>query len=95
MEQSNTLENVNLQDKSESISDLKYTNIENTPFTIVEEKGEYFSIIGKHRITQNYESFEKCVEETKKITWDRIIQVIWAIAVKVDEINKLKNNNDE
>ena len=89
MEQSNTSMNVSLQDNNDSSNKLKITNLKGTPFSVIEENEEYFAVIGSHRITETYETFEKCEKETKKITWDRIVQVIWAISLKVEDINKL------
>lgn len=94
-EQSNTLTNVDLLDKLDSSSETKFTQIEGTPFTVVEEGKEYFSIIGNHRITETFLTKEICIEETKKITWDRIVQVIWAVATKIENINKLKKEENE
>jgi len=88
-EQSNTLTSVDLLDKLDSSSETRFTQIEGTPFTVVEEGKEYFSIIGNHRITETFLTKEICIEETKKITWDRIVQVIWAVATKIENINKL------
>lgn len=94
-EQSNTLTSVDLLDKLDSSNETKFEQIEGTPFTVVQENKEYFSIIGNHRITETFLSKEICIEETKKITWDRIVQVIWAIATKLENINKLKQTENE
>jgi len=94
-EQLNTLTNVNLLDKQDSSSELTFEQIEGTPFTVVQEGKEYFSIIGSHRITETFLTKEICIEETKKITWDRIVQVIWAISSKIEQINNLKTKKDE
>lgn len=96
-EELDTLQSVNLQTKSNySELETEYTHIEGTPFTIVKQGNEYFSIISNHRITEIFLTKEICEEETKKITWDRISQVIWAIAEKINDINKqVKNLNNE
>jgi hypothetical protein len=94
-EQLNTLTSVDVLDKQDAYEALKFEAIEGTPFTVVNENNEYFSIIGNHRITETFLNKEICIEETKKITWDRITQVIWAIATKIDNINKLNNKENE
>lgn len=95
-EELDTFTNVNLLDKENSSAELEFTAIENTPFTIVKQGNEYFSIIGKHRITESYLSKEICKTETEKITWDRIVQVIWAVAEKINNLDEqLKNLNNE
>jgi len=94
-EQLNTSTSVELLDKVDSSNELKFETIEGTPFTVVNENNEYFSIIGNHRITETFLSKEICIEETKKITWDRIVQVIWAVATKINDINNLKPKENE
>ena len=94
-EQLDTLTNVDLLDKVDSSNELTFENIEGTPFTVVKENNEYFSIIGNHRLTETFLSKVICIEETKKITWDRIVQVIWAVSAKMESINKLKNLENE
>jgi len=92
---SDTLMNVDLQDKLESLNELKFTHIEGTPFTIVKENSEYFGIIGNHRITESYSDEETLKEEIQKITWDRILQVIWAVTEKFKNYEQLKETENE
>ena len=87
--------NVNQLDRKDSLNETKFEQIEGTPFTVVEEGKEFFSIIGNHRITETFLSKEICIEETKKITWDRIVQVIWAISSKIEKINQLNKKENE
>jgi hypothetical protein len=61
---------------------LEFTNIENTPFTIVRQKKEYYGLIGNNRITESFDTFEKCEKSVTEITWDRLVQVMWTIANK-------------
>ena len=68
---------------------LNFENIENTPFTIVEEEGKYFGVIGEHRITEEFYNKELCEKECIEISWNRIVQVMWAIASKVNKIEQL------
>ena len=94
-EQLNTLTSAEVLDKQDSGNNIEFTHIEGTPFTVVYENDEYFSIIGNHRITETFFDKEICIEETKKITWDRIVQVIWAVNNKIESINKLNKVKDE
>lgn len=67
--------------------------VEGTPFAIVRADEElYFGVIGNHKITTDYNSKEELKEELTKITWDRLVQVIWAVAEKFEKINKLTEN---
>jgi len=97
MELSNTLQNVDNTDKNDYSSEIKYFHIENSPFTIVKEKEQYFAVLGKHRVTENYESKKECEEETLKMTWDRVTQVVWSVCqryheVEIEKINNIKIN---
>ena len=73
-------------DKENSSTELEFITIEKTPFTIVRQEKEYFGLIGEHRITESYDNLEKCKKEVQEITWDRIVQVIWAITEKYNKI---------
>ncbi len=65
-----------------SEQELEFTNIENTPFTIVRQKKEYYGLIGNNRITESFDTFEECKENVTEISWDRLVQVMWTIANK-------------
>ena len=94
-EQLDTFTNVNEEINANSSLEYESTHIENTPFTIIRQGNEYFSTIGSHRITEKFLSYEICEQETTKITWDRLVQVIWAITEQIEKVNKLKENTDE
>lgn len=81
----------NTTDKKNYSSELEFIQVENTPFTIVRQKKEYFGLIGEHRITDSYETLEEIEKIIKEITWDRIVQVIWAITEKYNKIKLEKN----
>ncbi len=86
---------LNTMDNKEFSKELEFTNLENSPFTIVKQGNEYFGVIGNHRITEAYNDYLTCETELLEITWNRLIQVIWAVVDKfklTDEIkNKLEN----
>ena len=69
-------------EKGDNSHCLKIEAVENTPFSIVEENGEFFSVIGNHRITEYFQSKEELERDLNVITWDRVTQVIWAITKK-------------
>jgi hypothetical protein len=52
------------------------TEIDDTPFTVVTTKNGSFGILGKYRITEFYTDKEQCIQEVKKMTWNRILQVV-------------------
>ena len=85
-QQGDTLDTMDNKD----FSNLEFITIENTPFTIVKEDKNYFGIIGNHRITESYNNKEELKKDLTEITWDRIVQVVWAIAEKYKNINLKK-----
>lgn len=66
---------------------LNFKQIKNTPFTIVSEDEKVFAVMGKYRLTENYNSAEECEKAVTEITWNRLIQVI-SIMINEDELIK-------
>jgi len=91
----NTSMNVEEQ-TNKNYSSLEFTNVENSPFTIVREENQYFGLIGLHRITEKYDDIEELKEDLLKFSWDRVAQVIWAVVEKFkhseEEIKNLVEN---
>lgn len=87
MELSNTSQNAEIQDNKDYLN--RFENVENTPFTIVNQDDKYYGVIGKHRITELYENKEELKKELETITWDRVCQVIWAVVEKFQDVEKL------
>lgn len=92
-----TNENVKEAHKQQSNSTelLKRHHIDDSPFMVITntEEGFSYGVMGKYRMTNVYSSEEECIEEMKKITWNRIIQVIICLnhdhQNREDLINKL------
>lgn len=76
---------LNTTDNRDFSNSYEFENIENSPFTIVKHENEYYGVIGNHRLTESYENKEELKEELLKITWDRLLQVIWAVNEKFNE----------
>ena len=55
---------------------LNFKQIKNTPFTIVSEDEKVFAVMGKYRLTENYNSAEECEKAVTEITWNRLVQVM-------------------
>lgn len=54
--------------------------LENTPFTICKDyETSYYGVMGKYRITEQYENKEDLEKELKTIDWNKIVQVITVI----------------
>jgi len=63
------------------------TEIEDTPFVVIElkESGEYFATLGEYRITEKVKSKAIAIESVKKMTWNRVIQVVMIL---IEKLNK-------
>ncbi len=69
---------------------LTKVQIKDSPFVVVEEKGKFYGLVGKYRLTEECDTREKAIEETTKMTWDNLIKVMIVIQDMGIEINKLK-----
>lgn len=85
----NTSQDANTLDKQDFSS--KVEKVENTPFTIIEDEGEFFGVLGNHRLTQKYKYKKDCVADLEDITWNRIVQVIWVVAEKLKQKEEIEN----
>ena len=93
--ETNTDKVLKLQQESSNTTDKQVSTfkpLEGTPFTLVSDEGKVFGIMGKYRLTECFESEEEAEKEVKKITWDRLIQVI---SIMINEQDKIKNLNEE
>lgn len=78
--------NINKQ-KGEEL--VKRTPVENSPFQIITTNGKSFVVLGKYRITQEFDTEEECMKAINPITWERLIQVCILVA---DELSKQHKN---
>ncbi len=69
------LTNVEEQDKQASSETINREEVKDSPFHVITIDGESFGVMGDYRLTEKM-SKEKVKKELKKITWNRIIQVI-------------------
>lgn len=78
--------NVEKTDSKDSSSELiSRVDIKDTPFTIITTEEKHFGAMGRYRITELYNTYEEAVEETKKITWNRIVQVIQLVTEMLND----------
>jgi len=78
------IENMEVQTGEELI---QRKDVKDTPFTIISktDTNEHFAVIGEYRITEVYDSKNKVEKEVKKITWNRIVQVMMILNEKFKE----------
>lgn len=77
--------------KSENI---KVWKLKGTPYNIVKENGEYFSIIGQNRVSNSFKTQKECIEDAKRLDANKVMQLAIMIAEKV-VANKLKKETNE
>ena len=65
--------------KEDSSATIERTDVKDTPFTIVKTEEAIFGVMGQYRITEKCKTVEACKKEVKKITWNRVVQVIMVL----------------
>ncbi len=58
---------------------IQREKVEDSPFMVVTVGEESFGIMGAYRITEGKKSKEEVIKELRKITWNRLMQVICII----------------
>ena len=72
------VENTNNSNYSKNEELIKREDIKDSPFTMITTEEGTFGVMGKYRITE-FGTTKEVKAELKKITWNRIIQVIMLI----------------
>lgn len=62
--------------------------VEDTPFKVVETEKGNFVVLGNHRLTHEIETKEEAIKEAKKMTWERIMQVIHILVENHEDFKK-------
>ena len=66
--------------------------IKDTPFTVITIEGKkHFGVMGEYRVTEEMESRGAVEDELKKMTWNRMIQVMMIL----EEIRRKDSKFDE
>ena len=55
---------------------IKRHEIPNSPFVVITTDEGSFGTLGKYRITEIHQNKHDAIEDTQKMTWNRIIQII-------------------
>jgi hypothetical protein len=87
--------NVNGTDKKNSSEELiKREDIKDTPFQVIEikDRKECFGVMGEYRVTQKYETTAEVKKDLKKMTWNRIVQVIMILGELKEKVETKKTN---
>ena len=85
--------NVNTTDKESSLNEelVKRKSVKDSPFEIITIGEESFGVMGQFRVTENGKTVAEVEKELKKITWNRIIQVIMILDDLKSNINNKTN----
>jgi len=70
---------------------VKRKIIENTPFEVITIDGKSFGAMGSYRVTEPKETIKEVEKELKKVTWDRIVQVIMILDEVKNKVETTKN----
>lgn len=79
---------------------VKFTEVENTPFTIAEQEEQYHILLGKFRMNKEpFDNFDEALKEAETINWDKIINVIGIMFGELPKLEELlteenQENND-
>ena len=74
---------------------INFTQVENTPFTVISKEEQHIVMLGKYRISETFESKEEAIKDANSITWNRITQLITVMLRLDEEIKELKNKENE
>ena len=50
--------------------------VKETPFTIVEEQGKWFVVMGKYRLSETLGTKEEAIEDAERTDWMRLMQIV-------------------
>ncbi len=73
---------------------VKREDVKDSPFTIVTTEEGSFLTMGKYRLSEPDE-LDKIRKESKKITWNRLIQVMMLVGENMKEFNELSAKSDD
>jgi len=66
---------------------IKRVQIKDSPFEVITQDGYSFGVMGNYRLTEKSNDAKEVAKELKKITWNRVIQIVMIL----DEVkNKIK-----
>jgi translation elongation factor P/translation initiation factor 5A len=70
---------------------IKRVQIKDSPFEVITQDGYSFGVMGNYRLTEKSNDAKDIEKQLKKITWNRIIQIVMIL----DEVkNKIKKQEE-
>lgn len=61
-----------LQFESDNVSSW---TLKGTPYSIVKEGGEYFSVIGQNRVSNAFKTIKECIKDAKRLDTHKVMQL--------------------
>ncbi len=81
--------NVSKSKKESSNEELiKRVQIKDSPFEVITQDGYSFGVMGNYRLTEKSNDAKDIEKQLKKITWNRIIQIVMILDEVKSKIKK-------
>lgn len=74
---------------------IKKTDVEGTPFMVVEIDEQFFGVMGQYRITEIYDNYIECYSELSNFNWNRLVQIVMLMSEQGLFDKSLKDINNE
>lgn len=78
--------------KEETVTELvEKKRIEDSPFTAVRHDEEWHLCMGKYRLAGPYKTEEETREDSKDVSWDRLLTIMSIMITEAEEVKKLQS----
>ena len=67
---------------------IKRVQIKDSPFEVITQDGYSFGVMGNYRLTEKSNDAKEAAKELKKITWNRVIQIVMILDEVKSKIKK-------
>jgi hypothetical protein len=74
---------------------IKRTEVEGTPFVVVETEGKCFATLGNYKVSEDYETTEEAELAIKEINWKNLINLMIVINDYCKSLEGLKSIEQE
>jgi hypothetical protein len=67
---------------------IKRVQVKDSPFEVITQDGYSFGVMGNYRLTEKSNNAKEVAKELKKITWNRVIQIVMILDEVKSKIKK-------
>lgn len=71
---------------------IEFIDVPGSPFKVIRQEKEYYTIFGQYRLSEAYESKEEAIKDAQREDWMRVMHVMEIIAKFTYEDLKQKEN---